>query len=446
MILKKSRILLCFVVLLLFTKHGSGQNWLPLGNGMDGSINQVYADTGANILYVIGIFSANNNNIFGGVAKWNGTEWDTLPNCQVFPTKFMVLKYMDTLYISGFFSSIPQPGSNITKWNGSIFDTIAGTRDMNLYCMAERNGLLYLGGAFEKCDNDPAFSLCTYNGHHFNAITPAYNDDAYVYCMAFYKDTLYVGGIFNLYPLSPVSSFAKWNGADLVSVSNEFANVNSSVFAMAVYKDELYIGGHFTKADGFTGDYIMKWDGHQFTEVGGGANYRVTCMKVYNNELYVGGWFTRVGNMDCNNVAKWDGTQWTCLNNDEFDFTNSINDLCILNDRLYIAGQFQKIGNDSIRNIAMYNHPLTSVQEYNEELAASVCPNPFHDKTKLEFSKPLQRAVLRIYDMLGKEVQHKEGLSGKEITISRGSMSNGMYFYRVIDGNIIIGQGKFVVE
>jgi len=448
MILKNTARVFCFIIILIMVKGSQSQNWLPLGNGVGGTINKLYADTVSNLLYVTGAFSANSDNIFGGVAKWDGITWDTLPNCQstYTPSKFKVFKYSDTLYISGYFYYTPQNSTNIARWNGSIFDTIPGTRDMNIYCTAEKSDTLYLGGFFKKCGNDSAFSLCKYDGCHFTAITPNYDGNAYILCMTFYKDTLYVGGNFGLYSDPSIASFAKWDGAGLLSVSEQFSNVNCTIETMAVYKDELYVGGAFRKSDGFTGDYIMKWDGHQFTEVGGGTNQRVTCMKVYNNELYVVGWFTSVGNIECHNLAKWDGTQWICLNHDAFDFTFSLRDLSFLNDRLYIAGMFDKIGNDSIHNIAMYNHPLSSIQESYDDLKTTNYPNPFINYTTLLFSKPLIDATLHVYDILGKEVKRMENLKGKEITLSRNGISKGMYFFRVVEGNINVGKGKMVVE
>jgi hypothetical protein len=423
-------------------KGSQSQNWLPLGNGVGGSINRLYTDTVTNLLYVTGIFSANSDNIFGGVAKWNGTQWDTLPNCQAFPTKSSVFKYLDTLFVSGVFNH----NSYISKWNGNIFDTIPGTRDMNIYCTAEHNGILYLGGDFRKCGSDSAFSLCSYDGHIYTAITPHYKDIASVFTLAFYKDTLYVGGVFNLYPESPIASFAKWNGADLVAVSSEFANVNCSVFAMAVYKDELYIGGHFTKASGFIGDYIMKWDGLQFTEVGGGTDQRVTSMKVYNNELYVGGWFTRVGSIDCDNIAKWDGTQWTCLNHDAFDSFYSIWDLCVLNDRLYIGGNFDKIGNDSIHNIAMYNHPLTSVTENNKENSQLIVyPNPV-TSNEFTISFPfITSGTLQVVNLLGEVIMTHNISNAAKININAEALSKGCYIIKVQSDNKCFAE-KFIKQ
>jgi len=75
-----------------------------------------------------------------------------------------------------------------------------------------------------------------------------------------------------------------------------------------------------------------------------------------------------------------------------------------------------------------------------------VYPNPFTDITTLSFSEPLLKASLIIYDIFGKEVKRLENLNGKEITISRNGLSKGMYFFRVVEGNTIVGKGKMIVE
>jgi hypothetical protein len=317
---------------------------------------------------------------------------------------------------------------------------------MNIYCTAEKSDTLYLGGFFKKCGNDSAYSLCKYDGHHFTAITPNYDGNAYILCMTFYKDTLYVGGNFGLNSDPSIASLAKWDGAGLLSVSEQFSNVNCTIETMAVYKDELYVGGAFRKSDGFTGDYIMKWDGHQFTEVGGGTNQRVTCMKVYNNELYVGGWFTSVGNIECDNVAKWDGTQWICLNHDAFDFTFSLRDLSFLNDRLYIAGMFDKIGNDSIHNIAMYNHPLTSVTENNKENSQLIVyPNPV-TSNEFTISFPfITSGTLQVVNLLGEVIMTYYICNAAKFNINIEALSKGCYIIKVQADNKCFA-GKIVKQ
>ncbi len=422
-----------FLILFLNGKHNIAQNWLPLNlnNGVGSSLSYLYTDTINNLIYASGSFTANNDNIYGGVAKWNGITWDTLPNCQEWPTKFLVFKYLDTLYISGFFSNMI-PFTNIAKWNGSTFDTLNGTRQMKICCTAEKDGILYLGGYFNVCGNDSAFSLCKYDGHHFSVITPNYNGNAYILSMAFYKDTLYVGGNFGLNSNLSIASLAKWDGTGLIAVSSEFANVGCTIETMAVYKDELYVGGAFTKSNGYTGDYIMKWDGNQFTEVGGGTNQRVKCMKVYNNELYVGGWFTEVGGNPCKNVAKWDGSQWICLNQEDFNNFTCIWDICILHDELYVAGSFSKIGNDSIKDIAKLNHPLTSIKKNAvSETSLNVYPNPSNGNY-ISVSFPfIEKGEYQVLNVLGEVILSDVIKNTDKVIINASSLAKGCYVIQV---------------
>ncbi len=430
------------IIIQISNRQCIAQNWIPLNldNGVGSSLYHLYADTSTDRLYASGTFTANPDNIYGGVAVWNGFTWDTLPNCQKWPTKFLVFKYLDTLYISGFYTFI-SPYINIAKWNGNIFDTIPGTSNMTVYCSTEKDGILYLGGAFKKCGNDSAYSLCKYDGNNFNPITPIYNGDAYILCMTFYKDTLYVGGNFYIHPQPLIAGLAKWDGYNLVQVNSEFSNVGCTIETMAVYKDELYIGGYFTKASGFTGDFIMKWNGHHFSEVGGGTNQRVTCMKVYNNELYVGGWFTEVGGSSCKNIAKWDGNNWTCLNQDDFNSFPCIRDIIIFNDELYIAGAFDKIGNDSIKQIAKYNHPLASVNENNYfDKGVKIYPNPA--TVIINFEGQILFVMAEVYDISGKRLLTKQ-LTAKQIDIS--NLAKGLYFIKLTteEGSMV---RKFVKE
>jgi len=427
------------------------QNWLPLDNGIGkdfAAVNHILTDS--NFLYVSGNFTEDGNNIsMRGIAKWNGNKWDSVGDANKFnATKQGIYKFHDTLMTSCIFYDWPY--ESFAKLNNNTWEPYNNSRDLDVNCFLENNGILYLGGWFNKCGNDSTYLLGKYDGITFSGMTPLYSTytPGYVIeCMAFFQDTLYVGGSFYLYPQMPIAGFAKWNGNNLLPVSSEFLNSACTIESMTVYQNELYIGGYFTKSTGFTGDYIMKWDGHQFSEVGGGTDQRVTCLKVYNNELYVGGYFSQVGGMPCQNIAKWNGSQWTCLNNDVFDEFYSIKDLCIYKDELYVAGYFRKIGNDSINSVAKYNHSLLALNDISDAgNHLLVYPNPISTSSTLQLSKPLQNATLSIYDVLGKEVKTLQNLNGTEIKINREEMKSGMYFFRLEDKEGFVGNGKMIVE
>ncbi len=86
------------------------------------------------------------------------------------------------------------------------------------------------------------------------------------------------------------------------------------------------------------------------------------------------------------------------------------------------------------------------VYEFEPESNVLVYPNPFSDFTMLQFTTSVHNATLSVYDILGNEIKRIENFSGKGIKISRSGMSSGMYFFKVFDHNITIGQGKIIVE
>jgi len=146
------------------------------------------------------------------------------------------------------------------------------------------------------------------------------------------------------------------------------------------------------------------------------------------------------------------GTEWCGLGG---SFDNRSVCLGFCNDTLYIGGGFLTIDGDSISRIAKWiggNYVdtcgnISSVNEIpSQENTITVYPNPFSDYTTLVLTTQLFKATLLVYDILGKEVMRIENLTGKEIKISRGGMSQGMYFFKIIDGNTSTGQGKMLVE
>src|SRR5690606_40789138 len=95
--------------------------------------------------------------------------------------------------------------------------------------------------------------------------------------------------------------------------------------ALAVYNESpaasLFVGGRFSLAGSVETQCIARWDGQQWTDVGGGfetpksgATPSVAAMAVYDDgsspALYVCGTFQRVGGRVALNLARWDGSVW----------------------------------------------------------------------------------------------------------------------------------------
>ena len=127
---------------------------------------------------------------------------------------------------------------------------------------------------------------------------------------------LYAGGSFKS-PGGVVATdfLAKWDGSGWSDVGG---GVDGAVFALEVFDDgggpALYAGGGFTNAGGTPAKYIAKWDGSQWSSLGYGVNSSVSALAVFDDgggpALYAGGSFTNAAGVLTNYIAKWDGAKW----------------------------------------------------------------------------------------------------------------------------------------
>jgi hypothetical protein len=155
-----------------------------------------------NQLYVGGYFySVGTNNLPAYcIARWNGTQWDSVGSGMNYPVHALVVDSVnDVLYAAGEFSYIRNTVCRgIAVWNdtlwkpvGSGYDTLWGTRCLQMY-----NGELYAGGANETVtiQGDTLRNLYKFNGTKWVSVDGGTN--AYINCMEVFQGNLYVGGGF----------------------------------------------------------------------------------------------------------------------------------------------------------------------------------------------------------------------------------------------------------
>ena len=95
---------------------------------------------------------------------------------------------------------------------------------------------------------------------------------------------------------------------DLVAGLNAALTADGQQITMAIAADGSLTA---TNAGGVAANYIAKWDGAAWTNLGSGMNASVNALAYdLNGNLYAGGAFTNAGGVAANRVAKWDGTSW----------------------------------------------------------------------------------------------------------------------------------------
>lgn len=70
----------------------------------------------------------------------------------------------------------------------------------------------------------------------------------------------------------------------------------------------------------------------------------------------------------------------------------------------------------------------TDIEDYQQQGIVSVYPNPFDDKTTIEFTNPdKSKYNMTIIDMLGRVVENEYGITGNKFTLEKGKLSPGIY-------------------
>jgi hypothetical protein len=85
----------------------------------------------------------------------------------------------------------------------------------------------------------------------------------------------------------------------------------------------------------------------------------------------------------------------------------------------------------------------------NSEYTIQISPNPFSTLTTINITgnnKTTEPISFFMYDLAGKRMNVKSAISGQQIIVDRGDLANGIYFYKLVQVNKIIGTGKLVVE
>lgn len=194
---------------------------------------------------------------------------------------------------------------------------------------------------------------------------------------AFGGPELYVGGNFGKAGGLTVNGIARWDGAAWSALGLGFKQDNDPgiVASIAVFDDgkgpALYAGGLFDTAGGAPAASIAKWDGLNWTSVGGGVSQPhpyspwVSALEVFDDgsgpALYVGGTFVMAGAVLANSVARWDGIGWTPLGSGLASSVNAagVSTMAVYDDgdgaKLAVGGYFTEAGGVPAESLAIWD-------------------------------------------------------------------------------------------
>jgi len=184
---------------------------------------------------------------------------------------------------------------------------------------------VYAAGEFLSAGGHWAADIARWDGEHWSDIgdgaTPSVFDGEFR-ALAVFDDgsgpALYAGGSKSSIAGVPVSHIGRWDGTQWSALGG---GLDDRVFCLAVFDDgtgpALYAGGEFLNAGGVPAARIARWDGREWSALGSGTTSPVETLLTFDDgsgpALYAGGAFISVDGVTVNGIARWDGTEWSSL-------------------------------------------------------------------------------------------------------------------------------------
>jgi hypothetical protein len=187
---------------------------------------------------------------------------------------------------------------------------------------------------------------------------------------------LLAAGTFDLAGGVPAAKIARWNGQAWTALGAGISAAEGDSFppviqALAPFGGALYAGGSFSRAGSVDMNSIARWDGTDWSMVGGGIGIggggrrpAVTALAVFDDgqgpALYAAGILDVAGGPPVRNIAKWDGAAWSALG---AGVGSGVNDrvwsLAVFDDgtgaALYAGGEFADAGGSPAANLARWD-------------------------------------------------------------------------------------------
>ncbi|MFV1885141.1 MAG: T9SS type A sorting domain-containing protein [Balneola sp.] len=437
--------------------------------GINGAVLTIEADD--KTLYLGGAFDGIGNKPIGRLARWNGSNWETLgesPNGSVND----ILIDENLVYVAGTFTTIGGISANrIAVWdtNTEQWSALKGGASSSIRSLLKIGNSLYAAGSFTQMDGINVNRIAEWDGNDWNALDIGV--DGTIRTMLEYNGKIYVGGDFNNAGAVAANYFAAWNGA---SWENVDTGLDGSVYALAKTDTSIFIGGDFENSPTGVARNIVEWvsESNSWIQVGNGLDNRVQSLFLEGDSLFAGGRFNKenqkgvviIGgnnNTELNGIALWDKTDsWTNVGSGFSTFTNSTFNVYSIkryNDELYIGGYFDFAGEIISNNIALWNESKVSISTEETEVLPKVFtlhqnyPNPFNPSTNISFELTESGPVkLTIYNLLGQEistlVNERLNAGSYDFTFDASGLASGIYLYRIQSNSMVLTKKMMLLK
>jgi hypothetical protein len=348
--------LLLFSVIVCFVGHAaSGDEHWNDRFGWPGVSNAVFG-----LGFHNGSVYAGGLALTGGVTTnqidaWNGSSWSALSGLRGGALAVYDIAFIgNEMYVAGIFSGVgPVATGGLARWNGTSWSDVGGFRGA-VFGMAVNGSLLYVAGSFTNAGGVIATNVAVWNGSSWSALGHGlgrYDSFGQVSAktVVVHEGAPYVGGTFTNSGPTAVSGLARWNGANWSAVGG---SVTGAVWSLASSGGSLYAGGPFTGVGGTPANNIARWNGTTWSTLGSGMDGTVAAVAVFNDEVYAGGTFATAGGVPAARIARWNGAAWLPLG---AGMNDAVQVLKVGGTNLYAGGFFTAADGVVVNHISCWN-------------------------------------------------------------------------------------------
>ncbi len=306
--------------------YWGGDAWKPLagslGNGTAGEVEALTLDAEGAVV-VAGTFTEAGGIAAVNVARWNGTAWSAFSEGLPRDVNVLVTRPNGRVVAGWGRYSDRLDVCCLSEWTGTVWRPVSGSTNGPVTALvAEADGNLLVGGDFSAVGDRAARSVAQHSdergwtafGSGFDGIVNAFARGP--------GGLLYAGGSFRTAGSVRAVGIASWDGHEWAPVGDglRLNEYSGSAFVLKMGPDgQLYVGGAFETAGRIASRDLAVWDGQTWHSLGnplrGTSPYRTVSDIAFSStgDLYIGGGFLDVVGRPARHVARWDGTQWSAL-------------------------------------------------------------------------------------------------------------------------------------
>lgn len=429
-------------------------NWIGISNSLNAPILELELAPNKEGIILGGKFSINDSLELDGIAKWSPLSgFESLnggslvcPDTGCGNPTVSFKAFQNDLYVGTIDNDYQlEDFGGIARWDGQNWNSLKGKLEYDLPLgigIGQASSFeiiqdtLYVGGNFHLVDSVKNNAIVKWDGANWHGLNfPLPYEISFVnsiYDIQLFNNELYLCG--NFYVTHDnhenIDDIIKFDGNKWTHVAeNPLVGINGEINNMIVYKGDLYVSGYILKSENPTIGYGIarlrngKWEPVNLE----GSHGIVLDMIVHNDLLYVAGHFKDIGGIEASNIAIYDGSSWYSLN---CDIDKAITSTLVFENELYIGGHFEYIDGVYTPYFAKWNclnniencGVIVSNRNIQDELKfIQIYPNPSLGKIQIDNLKESKQSLkAKILTMTGEVVKSFTFTSSIKVELEPG--------------------------